>query len=200
MERKALPQLEADWMMEGRTLINDGGKIRGDKRRTLILNWLKESENPITGGALAKKTNVSRQVIVQDISLLKARNEPIVATAKGYMYIRQSPKQLPYKWVVAVKHKPEETEKELMLLVDHGVTVIDVTIEHPVYGDLTGSLMLTNRRDVEQFLRKINATNASLLSELTEGVHTHTIAANDEKQLQAACSALEKEGILLSDT
>ena len=176
-----------------------GKKILGENRRTLLLKWLKESDSPITGAELSKKTNVSRQVIVQDISLLKAQNEPIVATAKGYMYLKQPVAKPAYEWVIAVRHKPDDTEKELTILVDHGVTVKDVTIEHPVYGDLTGSLMLSSRRDVQQFLKKIKTLNASLLSELTDGVHMHTIHADHEDQLREACSALEKEGILLTN-
>ncbi len=177
---------------------NEGEKVLGDKRRQLILSWLKKSDEPITGNTLAKKTNVSRQVIVQDISLLKAQNEPIIATAKGYLYVRQSLTEPPFQWVIAVKHKPEETRKELEILVDHGVTVRDVTIEHPVYGDLKGSLMLSNRRDVDQFIKKIESSKASLLSELTEGVHLHTLDAESEEQLKEACLALKKAGFLLS--
>ncbi|MFA8439670.1 transcription repressor NadR [Pueribacillus sp. YX66] len=177
---------------------NEGEKILGNERRKLILSWLKESNEPITGSVLATKTNVSRQVIVQDISLLKAQNEPIVATAKGYLYIKQPLDDPPFQWVIAVKHTPEETRQELEILVDHGITVRDVTIEHPVYGDLKGSLMLSNRREVNQFIEKIESSNASLLSELTEGVHLHTLDADSEEQLKEACIELEKAGILLS--
>ncbi|PWA10719.1 transcription repressor NadR [Pueribacillus theae] len=172
-------------------------KILGDERRALILKWLKEEGKPITGSALAKRTNVSRQVIVQDISLLKAKNEPIVATAQGYLYMEQPPAKPPFQWVIAVKHKPEDTRKELEILVDHGVTVRDATIEHPVYGDLTGSLMISSRRDVDLFIKKMKSAKASLLSELTDGVHMHTLDAENEEQLQEACHALEKAGFLL---
>lgn len=177
---------------------NEGEKILGDERRQLILSWLKNSDEPITGSVLAKKTNVSRQVIVQDISLLKAQNEPIMATAKGYLYVKQPPNDPPFQWVIAVKHEPEETRKELEIFVDHGITVRDVTIEHPVYGDLKGSLMLSNRREVKQFIEKIESSKASLLSELTEGVHLHTISAESEEQLKEACLELKKAGFLLS--
>ncbi|MHA4790996.1 HTH domain-containing protein, partial [Klebsiella pneumoniae] len=65
-------------------------KLLGEERRALILQWLKENHRPMTGTELANKTNVSRQVIVQDISLLKARNEPIIATSQGYLYLSPS--------------------------------------------------------------------------------------------------------------
>lgn len=182
----------------GIKLKDKGEKILGEKRRKLILSWLKESKEPITGSDLAKKTNVSRQVIVQDISLLKAQNEPIVATAKGYLYLHNPMDEPAYQWVIAVKHAPEDTRKELEILVDHGVTIRDVTVEHPIYGDLKGSLMISTRKEVEQFIKKVESEKATLLSELTGGVHLHTISANSEKQLKEACIELKKAGFLLS--
>lgn len=175
-----------------------GEKILGEKRRKLILSWLKESDEPITGSDLAKKTNVSRQVIVQDISLLKAQNEPIIATAKGYLYLRKPMDEPAYQWVIAVKHAPEDTRKELEILVDHGVTIRDVTVEHPIYGDLKGSLMISTRKEVEQFIKKVESSKASLLSELTNGIHLHTISANREDHLKQACAELKRAGFLLS--
>lgn len=173
-------------------------KILGEKRRDLILSWLLESNNPITGNELAEKTNVSRQVIVQDISILKARSHEIIATSQGYMYFKEKNPETKIKQIIACNHKPDETEKELTIIVDHGVTVRDVMIEHPVYGDLTASIMVSNRLDVTQFIEKMKQTNASLLSELTDGVHLHTLEASSKQQLNAVTKALAKEGFLLS--
>lgn len=175
----------------------DSSKVLGEKRRELILSWLQDSKEPITGSALADKTNVSRQVIVQDISLLKARNEPIIATSQGYIYFQKDTNGGRVKRVIACHHLLEDTGNELYILVDHGVTVRDVSVEHPIYGDLTGSLMHRNRRDVDIFLKKLNHTGASLLSKLTDGTHLHTIEADSEHQLDEACAALKKAGYLL---
>lgn len=175
-------------------------KVLGEERRELILGWLKESPKPLTGKALADKTNVSRQVIVQDISLLKARDEPIMATARGYLYLNPNNGKGKAKKVIAVSHRYEDTAKELYTLVDHGVTVQNVTVEHPIYGDLTGSLMLQNRRDVDLFMGQLHDTHASLLSALTDGVHLHTIEADTAKQLEEACQALEEAGFLLEQS
>lgn len=172
-------------------------KILGDERRNLLLQLLKESNAPITGSDLAAQTNVSRQVIVGDITLLKAKNEPIIATSQGYLYLRQSSNSPEIERTIACKHTPEETEKELNLLVDHGVTVKDVKIEHAVYGDLTASIMVSNRQEVLQFIEKVNSTNASFLSELTGGYHLHTISAANKNALDQAEKALKAEGILL---
>lgn len=172
-------------------------KVLGEQRRHLILEWLKESEQPLTGAELAAKTNVSRQVIVQDISLLKARNEPIIATSQGYLYLKTPTAKKTYTRVVACFHTPEQTKEELYLIVDHGVTVKDVKIEHPVYGDLTASVMVSNRREVDQFIQKIKETNSSYLLQLTDGTHLHTLEADSPAKLDAACLALKKAGFLI---
>lgn len=172
-------------------------KVLGEDRRELILTWLKDSKTPLTGKNLAEKTNVSRQVIVQDISLLKARNEPIMATARGYLFLKQNEENRKMKRVIACVHERKDTAKELYTLVDRGVTVQNVMVEHPIYGDLTGSLMLQNRRDVDLFMKHLENTQASLLLTLTDGVHLHTIEADSEEQLNEACKALKKAGFLL---
>jgi hypothetical protein len=172
-------------------------KVLGEKRRHLLLQWLKETGEPITGSELARRTQVSRQVIVQDISLLKAKNEPIIATAQGYLYIHSTSTQ-PIIRVIACKHTPDQMEKELQLIVDYGVTVKDVIVEHPVYGELTASLRLNNRRDVHHFIKGMTTSNATLLSNLTGGIHLHTLEGTDEDQMEACIKALGKEGFLLS--
>lgn len=174
-------------------------KVLGDKRRELILSWLKTSDEPWTGQALASETHVSRQVIVQDISLLKASGEPIIATSRGYIYLNEKKEQTREKKVIAVKHSPEETSKELYTIVDYGVTVQNVIVEHPIYGDLTGSLMLKNRHDVDIFLSEVERTQASLLSGLTEGVHLHTLEADTKEQLEKVVEALKAHNIILEN-
>jgi uncharacterized protein len=172
-------------------------KILGEERRDLLLSWLQEASKPLSGNDLAKRTNVSRQVIVQDISLLKARNEPIMATAQGYIYMREPYAISKHERVIACSHKPENTVEEMTILVDHGVTIKDVKIDHPVYGDLTASIMVSNRTELEHFLKRVNETKATYLSALTSGTHLHTIEADSIKKLDIACKALEEAGFLL---
>ncbi|WP_339062417.1 transcription repressor NadR [Tepidibacillus marianensis] len=178
----------------------EGKKKLGEERRNLILNWLKNSNDPLTGQQLAEKMKVSRQVIVQDISLLKAKNEPIIATAQGYVYINDKESNHLHRRIIACFHLPQQTQNELNILVDHGVFVNNVIVEHSIYGELTASLLLKNRRDVQQFIIKVGETKAAYLSELTGGVHLHTIEAETEEQLDEACKTLEKKGFLLSKT
>jgi uncharacterized protein len=177
--------------------MTDQKKLLGEERRSLLLHMLKEALNPITGSELAAKTNVSRQVIVGDITLLKAKNEPIIATSQGYIYMSHTGSTPSYERTIACRHTPEETETELNLLVDHGVTVKDVRIEHPVYGDLTASIMVSNRQEVKQFMEKVTSTKAAFLSELTAGIHLHTISSSSENALDKAEEELEKAGFLI---
>lgn len=177
--------------------MSEAKKVLGEERRALLLQLLMESDEPITGSDLAKKANVSRQVIVGDITLLKARSEPIIATSQGYMYLNHAVPAAAAERTIASLHPPERTEEELELLVDHGITVKDVKIEHPVYGDLTASIRVSNRKEVKHFMEKINDTGASFLSELTGGYHIHTISAPTEKKLDEAEQALREAGFLV---
>ncbi|OCA91240.1 transcriptional regulator [Bacillus sp. FJAT-27225] len=172
-------------------------KLLGEERRAIILSLLKESSEPITGSDLAARANVSRQIIVGDITLLKAKNEPIIATSQGYLYLKQNAQSPVYEKTVACFHPPEKTEQELLAIVDEGVTIKDVKIEHPVYGDLTASIMVSNRPEVANFMKKIRETNASFLSELTGGYHLHTLTANSKEALERAEQTLQKSGFLI---
>ncbi|MBS4199798.1 transcription repressor NadR [Bacillus sp. FJAT-49732] len=172
-------------------------KLHGDARREMLLSILKNSQTPITGSKLSQIANVSRQVIVGDITLLKAKDEPIIATSQGYMYMNMNPVNQIFEKTIACLHTREQAEEELNIIVDHGVTVKDVKVEHPVYGDLTASIMVANRQEVQTFLEKIKETNASLLAELTLGIHLHTLTASSEEAIKKAEAALKAAGILM---
>ncbi|MFB5265899.1 transcription repressor NadR [Paenibacillus enshidis] len=179
--------------------MNGEMKLNGTERREKLLQWLKQ-HSPLTGSELARRASVSRQVIVQDITLLKARNEPIMATSQGYMYLaKPEAADRPVERIVAVQHGPERTEEELQLIVDYGVTVKDVIVEHPVYGEITAPILASTRQDVHEFILRITSTNASYLSELTGGIHLHTLTAPDQERIEQAVQALERAGFLLTD-
>ncbi|MCW1927011.1 transcription repressor NadR [Bhargavaea beijingensis] len=176
-------------------------KLKGNERRELILSKLKESRRPIKGADLAKLCGVSRQVIVGDITLLKAHGESIVATSSGYVHLGSEAPQrkgvLSRK--VACTHTPDQTEGELNLIVDAGASVRDVTVEHPVYGELTAAIMVNNRHDVGQFISRVNETGSPFLLELTGGPHLHTISADSEEILDRAEQALREHGLLTDE-
>ncbi|KXH81962.1 transcription repressor NadR [Sporosarcina sp. HYO08] len=173
-------------------------KMHGDERRQLLLTTLQNSLRPMTGKELGELTNVSRQVIVGDITLLKAKDEPIIATSQGYLYMHTDSTPKKIEKSIVCQHDPHQTEEELNILVDHGVTVKDVKIEHPVYGDLSASIMVSNRSEVKEFMEKINEANAVYLANLAEGsIHLHTIVADKEENIKNAEEALLKAGILV---
>lgn len=177
--------------------MNMAEKKYGKERRRAIVDELKAAGQPRTGKALGDQFGVSRQVVVQDVTLLKAEGMPIIATSQGYVWSEETDSRI--ERVVACVHPPERTEEELLLLVDMGVAVKDVRVEHPVYGDLRAGIMVKNRRQVQQFLEKVHRTEASYLSELTDGVHLHTLEADSVEELDQAVKALDEAGFLISE-
>lgn len=174
------------------------GKIAGEERRQLILQTLQRAEGPLTGGELGELANVSRQVIVSDINLLKAKKEPIIATSQGYLYTATPQTTEVIERVFTCRHTPEQTEDELNILVDHGVTVKDVRVEHSVYGDVRADIMVSNRQEVKAFIAHIKQSKAPYLLNLDDDfVHLHTVSAAREEQLEQAQEALKKAGFLV---
>jgi transcriptional regulator of NAD metabolism len=166
-----------------------------DKRRRRIFAWMRAHGAPILGGELARRFHVSRQCLVQDIAILRAGGEEILATPQGYRLPGGSIHA--HRAILACKHAPERTEEELQILVDHGVKILDVIVEHPLYGELRGSLMIESRADVQDFLARVRTSHAALLSSLTDGVHLHTIEASRPEMISRAKARLRAREILL---
>jgi transcriptional regulator of NAD metabolism len=174
-------------------------KMLGEERRKELLSILKRNNEPITGADLAKHANVSRQVIVNDMNLLKARNEPIVATSQGYVFIKRDDSIEIFERKIVCLHTAEQAEDEMLTIVDCGVTLKNVIVEHPVYGEITASMMLSNRHDVISFLERVNETNANYLSVLTNGTHLHVISSTSENLLDRTVEMLRKKGYLIEE-
>ena len=173
--------------------------MEGDIRRKKILEILGEGQNPISGTELAGMMGVSRQVIVQDIALLRASYKNILSTNKGYILFEENRKPKYCRRTVKVKHKNEEIMEELDLIVDAGARVLDVVVEHDIYGQIMVDLIINNHSDVEAFVRKVEENKTRPLNELTEGVHFHTIEAENEMILDKAWKSLKDAGFLLED-
>lgn len=180
-------------------MMKENKRQSGQERRKNILERLKNAEEPLAGKVLADEMHVSRQVIVTDIALLKTKEHPIIGTNRGYLYVDETADQDLFRKVIVCKHDANETRQELEAIVDCGVTVRDTIIEHPFYGELTGSLMLKSRYDVDRFMEVIENEEAALLSHLTDGVHLHTIEADLEEKIDAACRRLAELGILVEN-
>ena len=170
--------------------------MHSDERRKAIADVLRAADAPVSASALAEKFSVSRQIIVGDIALLRSSGEEILATPRGYVTPKEARGILRR---VAVKHTPQEMEAELNTIVDNGCTVIDVIVDHPIYGQLTGQLQISSRYDVEQFLARVQAHDAAPLSMLTGGIHLHTLRCPDAAACERACAALKAAGLLLND-
>jgi len=164
-------------------------------RRQRIIAWMRSHGGPVRGGELAKRLRVSRQCLVQDVAILRASGEEILATPQGYR-LPKGPIR-PHRALLACKHAPERTEEELQTFVDNGVKVLDVIVEHPLYGELRGALMIESRADVQDFLNHVRSSHASLLSSLTRGVHLHTVEASRPEMIARAKTALRRRGFLL---
>ncbi|MFP3916434.1 transcription repressor NadR [Lysinibacillus telephonicus] len=172
-------------------------KMLGEERRQELLTILKNSNGPITGTDLAKHANVSRQVIVNDMNLLKAKNEPIMATSQGYLYLKMDESIETFERKIVCLHTAEQAEDEMLTIVDCGVTIKNVIVEHPVYGEITASMMLSNRMDVNNFLARVKETRANYLSNLTNGTHLHVISAPSSEQLDRCEQMLRQKGYLI---
>ena len=165
-------------------------------RRQAILDRLRSADRPVSASALAAGLNVSRQIIVGDIALLRAGGAEISATPRGYVLPRATGG---ITRTIACRHTLAQTGQELDILVDNGCTVLDVIVEHPVYGQLTGQLQISSRYDVEQFLARVRDSDAAPLSMLTGGLHLHTLCCPNEDAYTRACAALKAAGLLLGD-
>nr|WP_089861716.1 transcription repressor NadR [Halanaerobium salsuginis] len=173
--------------------------MKANQRRKSLLECLKKSAEPIVGSRLAEEFQVSRQVIVQDIALLRAAGEEIIATSQGYLYEKNL--RLPTVRIsIACQHDDGPALRdELNTIIEYGGRIIDVKVEHPIYGELSGNLLISNQEDINNFIKNYQSNDASLLSVLTEGVHLHTIEAVNEQVLEKIKTELGNKGYLLTD-
>lgn len=167
-----------------------------ENRRKEILEILKQQDQPVSASRLAARFQVSRQIVVGDIALLRAAGEDIYATPKGYLAGHRSEG---LEKTVVCNHTAEQTELELNICVDNGCIVENVLVEHPLYGQLEGQLGLHSRHDVKEFVEKAAAYHASLLSDLTGGIHLHVLRCPDEASYERVCRDLRAEGILYEE-
>ena len=165
-------------------------------RRNQILDILKNSTQAVSGSQLSKELGVSRQVIVSDVALIRASGIDIISTPKGYILNKNLDDRYIVK-TIACKHSRDCTEDELNLIVDEGATVVNVIVEHSVYGQLTGDLHLSSRRDVREFMKSLNENSVNPLSQLTDGIHLHTIKCENEDILNSVLNNLKEKGYAL---
>ena len=170
--------------------------MSGEDRRKQILEILKNEDGPLSGTELAKRLNVSRQVVVQDIALLRAVNRSIVATNKGYLFFHGGGRGK-VRRSVCVCHKDEDILDEFFAVVDCGGRILDVVVEHEIYGQIMVDLIISNREDALTYVEKSRDKNTKPLNILTNGIHYHTIEADNEEILYKIEDRLRKLGYLM---
>ena len=169
--------------------------MKVEQRRKEIAGFLLSEQKPISGGVLSEKFGVSRQIIVQDISVLKASGYEILSTHNGYV-IQHTPLA---ERVFKVHHTTEQTEDELNTIVDLGGTVVDVFVWHKVYGKVVAKLNIFSRLHVKQFIEGVRTGKSTELMTITGGYHYHTVRADSEEILKKIAAALSEKNYIASE-
>lgn len=165
----------------------------GSDRRDAIVDRIRNSTVPVSGSALAAEFDVSRQVIVQDIALIRAAGHDILSTNRGYIIN----KPCSAKRVFKVRHTDGQLEDELNAIVDLGGKVCNVIVNHRVYGRLEAELNINSRRRVTEFVNGIRNGKSSPLKNITSGYHYHTVEADCEETLDMIGMKLREKGFLV---
>ncbi len=169
--------------------------LKGVERRKVIYENIKNSNKPIICKKLAEICGVSRQVIVQDVALLRAEGHDIISTNSGYLLNST----LPSKIVIKVNHTIEQMEDELFTIVDLGGTVKDIIVDSPAYGRVKANMQITSRAKAKEFLNTLSNSKCNCIDILNDGTHCHTIEADSETTLKIIQKELKEKGYLLSN-
>ena len=169
--------------------------MKNTERRKEIIAYLASEDRAVSGGELAERYGVSRQIIVRDIAALKDEDYEIIATHNGYVFQTSPLKERAFK----VKHTTEDTEGELTLIVDLGGTVENVYVWHKVYGRIEARLNIFSKPQIKQFIEGVRSGKSVELMNITGGYHYHTVRANDEETLDRIEAALIKNGYIVPE-
>ena len=164
----------------------------GEARREQLLQMLRDSTAPISGSALARSLGVSRQVIVQDLAVIRASTPGILSTTKGYVIQQDSSFTREFK----VRHSQEKAAAELNLIVDCGGHVKNISISHRVYGRVSAEMDIRSRQDVNEFVQALQNSHSTVLSNATSGYHYHLVEASSEGRLDLIGKQLGEAGFL----
>lgn len=168
-------------------------RLKASERRNLIWDMIEKTETPLSGTYLAKEFGVSRQVIVTDIAILREKHPDLVSTVRGYISMKNDTSKRVFK----VCHSDEDTEDELRQIVRLGGKVLDITVDHRVYGTIQKPLDIGSERDVDSFMFDIKSGVSSLLKNITNGYHFHAVEAASEKVLDDIEDMLKDKGWFL---
>lgn len=171
--------------------------MTGEQRRSQILNLLMQQNAPLSGAALASRFHVSRQIIVQDIALMRAENHNILSTNKGYLYRTAEAENTQPKRVFFIRHDTAQVLEEFMTVIELGGKILDVAVEHELYGQIRVDLLIETPQDACDFAEKLLSCRDNPLKVLTDDCHFHTVAAPSEKLLDLIEAELMEKGFLV---
>ena len=169
--------------------------MKADERRMMIATKLLGESRPISGSELSALFGASRQIIVQDIAMLRASGYDILSTHSGYI-IKSSPL---CERIFKVRHTSAETEDELVRIVELGGTVVNVFVWHKVYGRIEGQLNIFSKRGIDQLLDGIKCGKSTELMHITSGYHYHTVRADSEQILDKIGESLSEAGYIVPE-
>ena len=168
--------------------------MTSEERRLRIIDILSNLSSPVSGTVLSDKLNVSRQVIVQDIALLRAENKNIISTNRGYMLYKANNNT--YREEICVNHREDKILDEFYTIVDYGGTILNVSIRHDLYGSIAADLFISNRADANSFYQKMQTCQDKPLGLLTGDLHYHIVETKDKETMERIKSELLKAGII----
>lgn len=166
--------------------------MKAEERRKEVIRRLQGAGEPLSASRLASEFGVSRQIIVQDIALIRASGLNVTALSRGYVLEKKGCFQRVFKLL----HSDEDVENELNMIVDAGGTVVDVFVFHKVYGTVRAEMGISSRLHVKHFLQEIASGKSSLLKNVTAGYHYHTVSADSEETLDVIETKLCENGFL----
>ncbi len=173
--------------------------IDGNERRAQLISYLKKRSAPVNGTELSGLFAVSRQVIVQDIALLRVSGHSILSTNRGYMLYEEPSASCGHTAVIRVRHTPRETLDEMKAVVEYGGSLLDVFVEHDLYGQIRADLDIRNLSDAETFCDRLLSSSSLPLNTLTGEYHYHTITAPSPKVMKLILAELDQLGFLMGD-
>ena len=166
-----------------------------NNRREAIVELLLKEKAPVKGVELATKFDVTRQIIVKDIAILRAKGNNIIATPDGYMFNDDNGSRV--RAIIAVNHNKDEMIKELEIVIKYFGIIEDVIVEHPIYGEIKGLLMIKNLNDLNRFKNTFELSDSAPLSSLTNGVHLHTVSVDTKENMELIKKELKENGLTL---
>lgn len=169
--------------------------MKAEERRKELAAIIMSENKPVSGSTLAQRLSVSRQIIVQDIAILKSSGYDILSTHQGYI-INSSPLA---ERVFKIRHTSEQTEDELTTIVELGGTVVDVFVWHKVYGKIRADLNIFSKLSIENFIAGIKSGKSTELMHITDGYHYHTVRADSEAALDKIEAVLNEKGYIVSE-